>query len=115
MNYFLLQTLSYILLLAGILITLPGCATKGDTITQVVYKTKYIAVQVPSELTTPTTITAVKSTEDYLALPLHERESYLTDYATDALKSLSLCNAKLSSIQTLIEEQYKEIEHASEP
>lgn len=78
-----------------------GCAFNKPPPPTVVYKTQFIYQEVPERLTKTVTMSRPISKEEYLAMTVYERESYMADYSVQALKSLHKCNAQLGSISEL--------------
>lgn len=95
---FIKSYIKAVLLILGALF-ISGCATTKDI--NVVYKTKTKYQEVPSEFTVQVLPPRPVPKDNYLAMPVYERESYMADYSVQVLKSLHTCNAQLSSISEL--------------
>lgn len=78
-----------------------GCAFNKPPSPTVVYKTQFIYQEVPEQLTKTVPMSRPISKEEYLAMTVYERESYMADYSVQALKSLHKCNTQLGSISEL--------------
>ena len=91
-----------------LLITLNACTT---TKTQVVKESIYYHPSVPTKFFTPVIPERPIAKQDYLALPLWERETYLVNYNKSLMKNIASCNINVSSIQTVLEEAKKAADH----
>lgn len=88
----------FYLLLLPFFLCLAACSTtKPLTVTN----TEVRYEKIPKNLTEPCKPEKPKAKADYLALKPHEREAYLTDYATSLLGTVKDCNIKLDKIDKL--------------
>lgn len=96
----LIYALSNVLFMLAVVIiaaTLSGCSST----TKLVTKTSTLYQEVPAELTLQVKPKPPVDRVVYLAMPVYERERYLSEYSVELLKGLYSCNSQLSSISTL--------------
>jgi len=86
------------ILLSLLLIT--GCSTLNKE-KVVVTDTKVIYRVLPDNLVNPCVPDKPKTKEEYLALPIYERETYLTNYSISLLKTIKNCNLQLDELRIL--------------
>ena len=92
------------LIIVTIAFALQGCVA-SKALTKVVYETKYVHPEMPSEVTDPVKLKRPIDKQEYLAMSADEKESYLTEYNIEAISSLKMCNAKLLKVQSILDKQ----------
>ena len=93
-----------------------ACVTTGTDINSQVV-TKYVVVEVDEDAVKTVSVPTPPDKKVYLALSPKERETVLTEYIVDLLKSLSMANVKLQSIKEMqekVKQYYYFKEHPDE-
>ena len=105
-------TYTYIqaLFVVALAMMLTGCFGTTKVITKVV--TRY--QEVPAELTTLVKPTPPVDRVVYLAMPVTDRELYLTSYTVDLLKGIHMCNVQLNAVSSL-STKWKALGHENKP
>ena len=82
------------------IVTLSACGTTPPA--RIVYETKYIVIKPDPTLLVIEDIPAPPAIDLYMSSSLSERETMLTEYASDLMLGLSSCNIKLSKVDKFV-------------
>lgn len=90
-----------LLLIALTAFALVGCGTtKQAPEPEIVYKTRLVQANVPSNLVVNTAVPIPPQKQQYLEASDKEKESMLVDYANNLLKALAEANLTIDSIRS---------------
>lgn len=81
-------------------VALSACGTTPPV--RIVYETKYIVIKPDPALLVVEDIPPPPAIDIYMASSLSERETMLTEYASDLMVGLNSCNIKLSKVDKFI-------------
>lgn len=97
-----------VILFTTLTFIISGCSNTPTYNKLNVTQTQIKPLTIPGDLLINCTPSELISKEEYLKLPFHERESYLSGYTIGVLSILSRCNAQIEQIRKLNEEYNKD-------